>query len=109
MQIPNAKSEPRDVDDAAISHLLTLARDYSAQSGSGFTRLARILADLCESDPRLKTLCEQAQLLMGNGALLQGIFRRLLSAQIYLLHFRRRTRANLTCRETRCLTYAASN
>ncbi len=104
MHIPNAKSEPRDVDDAAISHLLTLARDYSTQSGSGFTCLARSLADLCESDPKLKTLGEQAQLLMGNGALLQGIFRRLFPAQTYpfaVAHLE--SKPNLTDREHQVL------
>src|SRR6476469_5286227 len=100
MHIPNAKSEPLNIDDAAISELLTLARDYSTQSGSRFSQLARSLADLCDTDPRLKALGEQAQQLMGNGALLQGIFRRLFPAQTYPFAFSRLdARPDLTTRE----------
>ena len=83
MDVPNAKSEPRDIDDAAMSELLRLARYYSTQSDSGLPLLARALSDLCERDPRLRSLGQQAQQLMGNGALLQGIFRRLFPAQTY--------------------------
>src|SRR5439155_10901857 len=111
MHIPNAKSEPIDLEDSVLSALLRLAGELALQhsgqaSASPVPKLIEQLLTSVDLDPEMARLMEELPVALGGGALLQSVFIRMFPAKARPIAFTRSSEnpnPNLTTREREVL------